>query len=304
MIRRYLNFFGIDDTEKLLKANEIKSNPSIRVNTLKITPEELKSRFLELKFSLERIDWIPYGFGVKKESLNLGSLHEYLQGYFYIQNKVSMLPPYILNPNLNELVLDMCASPGGKSTHLAQIMKNKGKLILIERNKKRIPALVFNLRRMGIHNAIVINEDARNLQDLDLKFDKILLDAPCTGEGLIRDDPKRKNNKTLVDIKKMAKIQEELLLSGIKLLKNEGLLLYSTCSIAPEENEMVINNILKKTNNLKVIKIENQYGVSGFTEVLGKQLKNDLKFSQRFFPHIHDTIGFFICLIKKKGKNF
>ncbi|MBN1214813.1 MAG: RsmB/NOP family class I SAM-dependent RNA methyltransferase [Candidatus Lokiarchaeota archaeon] len=299
MIKRYFDFLGIEQTESLLKSNEIKSKQSIRVNTLKIKPEILRSRLEKLGLILKDNEWISYAFDIHKEHSNLGSLHEYLQGYFYIQNKVSMLPPYILQPSSNDTVIDMCASPGGKSTHLAQIMKNKGKLLLIERNKKRIPALEFNIRRMGIYNSVIINEDARNIPNSKLKGDKILLDAPCTGEGLIRDDPTRKKNRTVSDIKKMAKIQEELLLAGLKILKKEGLLIYSTCSISPEENEMVIDRVLKKQNNFEIVKIQKQYGISGFTKVFGKELDNQLQFSQRFFPHIHDTIGFFICLIKK-----
>ncbi|MBY8983368.1 MAG: RsmB/NOP family class I SAM-dependent RNA methyltransferase, partial [Candidatus Lokiarchaeota archaeon] len=196
--------------------------------------------------------------------------------------------------------IDMCAAPGGKSTQLAQIMENKGRLILIERNENRIPALEYNLRRMGIYNSIVINEDARHLEKIDLKVDKILLDAPCTGEGLIRDDPERKKNRTLNDIKKMAKIQEELLLTGLDLLKKDGLLIYSTCSIAPEENEFVVNEVIKKKTNIRIKKINQQFGVPGYTKILGKELNDDLKLSQRFFPHIHDTIGFFICLLKRE----
>ncbi len=299
MIERYIKFFGLEETINLLNANEHPSILSIRVNTLKINPSDLKIRLEKKGFLLKKIDWIPYAFNVVKSPSNLGALHEYLQGYFYIQNKVSMLPPIILNPDSNDLIIDMCAAPGGKSTHLAQIMQNKGKLILIERNKNRIPALEFNLRRMGIYNSILINDDAKELKKLNLKGDKILLDAPCTGEGLIRDDPERKNNRTMDDIKKITKIQEDLLSAGLVSLKNNGLLLYSTCSIAPEENEYVINNVLKRKSGFKIEKIHQQFGIPGYNQILDDELINDLKYSQRFFPHIHDSIGFFICLIKK-----
>lgn len=299
MIERYIQFLGLNGTIELLKANERPLIPSIRVNTLRIKVDELRDRLENKGFKLEPIEWVPYGLKVVKERYNLGSLHEYLQGYYYIQNIASMLPAHILNPKPDELVIDMCAAPGGKSTQLAQIMYNKGTLILIDRNEYRIPALEVNLRRMGISNSIVMNYDASQLEKLNIKADKILLDAPCTGEGLIRSDISRKTSKRLKDINKMATIQRKLLSAGLKRLKSGGLLLYSTCSIAPEENELVVNNVLSSFSNLSIIKIPRQYGSVGITNVYGRTLRNDLKHSQRLFPHIHDTIGFFFCLIKK-----
>jgi NOL1/NOP2/sun family putative RNA methylase len=302
MINRYINFLGLEDTIKLLDANEQPLIPSIRVNTLKINPEELKERLEKKGFKFEPIEWVSYGFTVLKEALNLGSLHEYLQGYYYIQNVASMLPSLILNPKSNDIVIDMCAAPGGKATHLAQMMNNEGSLILIERNRKRIPALEMNIRRMGIINSIVLNFDATELNKLDIKADKILLDAPCTGEGLIREDPSRKKSKTFADIKKMAKIQTQLLNAGLKVLKPGGELLYSTCSITPEENELVLHETLQNSSDYSIVKIKEQYGVNGYTNIFGANLREDIKLSQRLYPHLHNTIGFFICLIKRNPK--
>ncbi len=299
MIERYLKFLGLDETIELLKANERPLIPSIRVNTLKIKVDELRDRLENKGFKLEPIEWVPCGFKIVKERYNLGSLHEFLQGYYYLQNIASMLPAIILDPKPDELVIDMCAAPGGKSTQLAQIMKNEGTLILIDKNRNRIPALEVNLRRLGISNSIVMNFDASQLEELNIKADKILLDAPCTGEGLIRSDTSRKTSKGLKDINKMASIQKKLLSAGLKGLKSGGQLLYSTCSIAPEENELVVNNVLNSFSNLSIIKITRQYGNVGITSVFGRTLRNDLKYSQRLYPHIHDTIGFFFCLIKR-----
>jgi NOL1/NOP2/sun family putative RNA methylase len=210
-----------------------------------------------------------------------------------------MLPAIILDPKPNETVIDMCAAPGGKATHIAQIMNNKGSLILIERNSKRIPALEINLRRMGVLNSVVLNLDAIDLQRLNTKADKILLDAPCTGEGLIRQDKTRKKSKTQRDIEKLASIQKKLLNSGLKVLKSGGSLLYSTCSIAPDENEIVIHDVLEKKSDFVIVKITESYGIDGLGQVYGKTLRKGLELSQRLYPHIHDTIGFFICLIKR-----
>jgi len=299
MVERYLDFLGLEETIHLLEANERPLIPSIRVNTLKIEVDDLKNRLEAKKFKLEPIEWISYGFKVLNQPLNLGSLHEYLQGYYYLQNVASMIPVKILNPEPNDIVIDMCAAPGSKATQLAQIMRNYGTLILIDKNKDRIPSLEINLRRMGIINAIVLNMDALKVNRMNIEADKILLDAPCTGEGLIRQDINRKKSKTMSDINKLASIQKKLLKAGLEALKSNGYLLYSTCSIAPEENELVVHQVLDSLPNFSVCKINIQYGVNGFTEVYEKSLRKDLRFSQRLYPHIHDTIGFYLCLIKR-----
>ncbi|MFW9941301.1 MAG: RsmB/NOP family class I SAM-dependent RNA methyltransferase [Candidatus Thorarchaeota archaeon] len=301
MIERYIQFLGVDGTIELLKANEKPLVPSIRTNTLKITPSDLETRLTKKGFKLEQIEWVPYAFKVNKESLNLGSTHEFLQGYYYLQNIASMLPAVILNPKPKDVVIDMCAAPGSKATHLAQLMTNEGKLILIDRNRKRIPALEMNLRRMGVINSIIINMDAIYLSKLNKKATKILLDAPCTGEGLIRQDPLRKKSRKMRDIEKMASIQKKLLKVGLNSLEPNGELLYSTCSIAPEENELVVHEVLEEENDFEISKIPNIFGVSGLTEVYGKYLRGDLKNSQRLYPHIHNTIGFYLCLLKRKN---
>jgi NOL1/NOP2/sun family putative RNA methylase len=300
MVERYIQFLGLDQTKQLLNANEKPLTPSIRVNTLKTLALKLKERLEEKGFELEQIEWVPYGFNIIKESHNLGSLHEFLQGYYYLQNIASMLSAIILDPKPNEIVIDMCAAPGSKSTHLAQLMENKGTLILIEKNLNRIPALEVNLRRMGIINSIVFNMDAINLSNMNVKGDKILLDAPCTGEGLIRQDPSRKKSKRMKDIEKMASIQKRLLTTGLKALNSGGKLLYCTCSVAPEENELVVDEVLKKSDNYRIIEISKNYGVKGLTNVFGVNLLEDLMFSQRLYPHLHNTIGFYFCLIKKE----
>lgn len=299
MIERYIQFLGLDETINYLKANEIPLTPSIRTNTLKISTSELRKRLENKGFELEPIEWVPYAFNVLKAPYNLGSSHEFLQGYYYLQNIASMLSAIILDPKPSDTVIDMCAAPGSKATHLAQLMKNKGTLILIDRNKNRIPALEINLRRMGIINSIVLNMDAVNVSNLHIKANKILLDAPCTGEGLVRQDPDRKKSKNIRDIEKMALIQKKLLKTGLNILKTGGNLLYCTCSIAPEENELVVNDVLKSLNNFSIVDISNKYGLKGLTQVFGINLIGDLKFSQRLYPHIHDTIGFYYCLITK-----
>jgi NOL1/NOP2/sun family putative RNA methylase len=299
MVERYISFLGIEETRKYLTANEKKLYPSIRVNELKISSEDLKNILTRKGFNLRKVQDISYGFKVLKEPMNLGSLHEFLQGYYYLQDIASMIPPIILSPNSSDFVIDMAASPGSKATQLAQIMKNKGKLLLIEKNSQRLSSLRFNLRRMGVKNSILINFNSERLSDLNLKANKILLDAPCSGEGLIRKDPTRKRSKKFEDFNRMQKIQKSLLKEGLTSLAIKGELVYSTCSIAPEENELVLDEVLQEFNKCRIQKISLKMGSPGLTKVYGKNLNEELKNARRLYPHKDDTIGFFICLIQK-----
>ncbi|TFG18323.1 MAG: RsmB/NOP family class I SAM-dependent RNA methyltransferase [Promethearchaeota archaeon] len=299
MVQRYFQFLGLEQTKQLLIANEKPLKPYIRVNTLKIEPNILKSRLENKGFKLKANKWLSYAFEILKSPYSLGATHEFLLGYYYVQNLASMLPVSILNPQKGDLVIDMCAAPGSKATQLAQIMEDQGNLILIEKNPKRIPALIMNIRRLGITNSIVLNFDAIKLNQYNIKADKILLDAPCTGEGLIREDPTRRKSRSINDLKKLSIIQKQLLKSGLLSLKPSGQLLYSTCSIAPEENELVVNEVLNELKDFSIAKISKGYGANGLNKVFGLKLRDDLRFSQRFYPHLQDTIGFYLCVIQK-----
>jgi NOL1/NOP2/sun family putative RNA methylase len=299
MIERYIKLLGRDETINLLEANEKLLIPTIRINTLKVEIKSLIEKLQSKGFKLEKLDWIDYGYKITKVPMNLGSLHEYLQGYYYLQSYASMIPVHILDPKPWETVVDMCAAPGSKSTQISQLMQNTGILILFDKNEKRIPALNANLSRMGVVNSILINQDAINLPKLGIEADKVLLDAPCTGEGLIRRDPKRKTSRTMHDIRKLQNVQAKLLEAGLSSLKKGGRLVYSTCSIAPEENEMVIDKIVKKNDGIKIIEMKDKIGLPGLTEFDGIDFTSDLKYAQRMYPHTHDSEGFFFCLMKK-----
>ncbi|MEQ9716349.1 MAG: RsmB/NOP family class I SAM-dependent RNA methyltransferase [Candidatus Asgardarchaeum sp.] len=302
MIRRYLEIFDEEELYEFLEACEKGLKTTIRVNTIKVRENLLLKRLEERGIVLEKIKWTKYGYTVQKANVPIGATPEYLLGYYFIQNAASMLPPEILFPKNNDIVVDMCAAPGTKTTYLAQLMNNEGTLISIDSSPTRIKALIANIQRMGIKNTIVLKMDARRLYKIGIRFDKILLDAPCTGEGLIPIDPSRKKSRKLKDIKVMSRIQLELLVSAIKSIKNDGIIVYSTCSIAPEENEYVISQALDEfRDEIKLEPININVGKPGLLKFEDYTFDERLKFAKRLYPHTDRTIGFFIAKIRKSG---
>jgi NOL1/NOP2/sun family putative RNA methylase len=209
-----------------------------------------------------------------------------------------MIPVQILDPKPGEIILDLAAAPGGKTTQIAQFMKNKGVTVAIDINRRRIKSLRSNLSRCGVYNTLIIRMDGRQISDLGLKFDKVLLDAPCTGEGLIPRDPTRKTSRGLNDIQYVAKLQKSLIDAALGCLKPGGSLVYSTCAIAPEENEFVIDHALKN-DDIHVTKLNLNRGSPAFASIFGETLHPSIKEARRLYPHKDGTEGFFICKLQK-----
>jgi NOL1/NOP2/sun family putative RNA methylase len=299
MVERYLDIFK-EKTEDFLESCNYPLIKSIRCNTLKIDCNELIRRLTEKGFTLEKVNWINYGLIVKNKPKrpSLGSTVEYLKGYYYIQSLASMIPAEVLRPNKEDVVLDMAAAPGSKTTQMAQLMGNEGLIIAVEKYRTRIKSLMSNINRLGVSNTIIANIDARDLINHNLSFSKILLDAPCSGEGLIPEDSGRKTRTKPEDLYRLSIIQLELLDVAYKLLQDNGDLVYSTCSIAPEENEFVINYAIEELGmkTMRIDKIPGDEGIIEFNEVA---FSEDVKNCIRLYPHKHKTEGFFICHLKK-----
>ncbi|MGN6629865.1 MAG: NOL1/NOP2/sun family putative RNA methylase [Candidatus Nitrosocosmicus sp.] len=310
MITRFLYF--IPDTEMLLRyIEDIHSNTSnnfdyIRTNTLKIDPDSLKKRLYEKGYTLKNTI-LKEVFKIEKNSdiklPSLGSTLEYLKGYYYIQDLSSCIAVEELEINEScQTVLDLAASPGGKTTFIAQKMNNKGNIIACEPNTKRISSLIFNLSRCNVRNAMVFNTLGEDIGRLGMDFDRILLDAPCSCEGIIAKDQSRKTSRIYKDIEICSIKQKKLIKSALNVLKSDGIMIYCTCSFAPEENEMIIDYILNN-NNEAVIEIEPvKYGINGLTEFNNYKFDKKIKKTKRLYPHIHNTNGFFIAKLKKINK--
>lgn len=272
---------------------------SIRVNTLKIGIEELKKR-IEKDWILEQIPWCKEGFFIthKKGRLDVGNTIEHSQGYYYVQEAASMIPPIVLDPKPEELVLDMCAAPGSKATQISQYMKNKGLLIANDIKGDRLGALGVNMQRCGVMNEIITLSPGTAIKNI--VFDKILLDVPCSGTGTIRKSPKTIRIWNPNMVKRLSAVQKKLITHGFEILKKGGTLVYSTCSNEPEENEAIIDFLLKKFDNAKVESFElNISRGKIIQEFEGKKYDPEVKKCLRLWPQNNDTEGFFVAKIKK-----
>ena len=292
MVSRFAQF--VPDLEKFLASMEQAPPVYIRVNTLKIGQNALIQRLKDKGFSLKASD-LPDCLEVTAEPYSIGASAEHLLGYFYVQDKSSLVPPLALAPSSGDTVIDMAASPGGKTTHIAQLMNNEGLLVAIELEPSRMPGLRANLGRCGVRNVALFEMDAMDASRLDLRADKILLDAPCTGEGVIAKDQTRKTSRELADIAFCAGQQRELIDAACSVLKPGGTLVYSTCSFAPEEDEQIVDYAVKK-HGLKVEPIP--YGSPALESFGTQQFSPEVANARRMYPHLHRTTGFFVARLR------
>lgn len=273
---------------------------AIRVNTLKITIPELKKRMSE-SWVFEEVPWCKEGFWIthKEGRKDIGNTLEHALGYIYVQEPASMIPPILLEPKENEIILDLCASPGSKCTQIAQYMNNTGLIIGNDYKGARLAALGMNMQRMGLTNALTTLSPGHFFKDLKI-FDKILVDAPCSGTGTIRKSVKTVSLWNPAMIKRLSATQKKLICTGFENLKEGGTLVYSTCSLEPEEDEEVVSYLLEKYPNAKIEDINIKINRSApITEFESKQYNPLVKKCLRLWPADNDTEGFFVCKIRK-----
>lgn len=281
MYERLLEKLGIENKSMM----EYEVPQYIRVNTLKISEKDLLRRLSLKKVELKKVPYLKHGYEVISKGFALSSTEEYLMGYFYIQDAASQVPPEVLDPKPGELVLDMCAAPGSKTTYLSQLMSNKGNVIALDIREDRLEALKNNAERLGTTNITLFNKDGLYVVDVapeGKKFDKILLDAPCSGNYTLKDYVMRTED----DLAKKSIVQKRLLKAASNVLKTGGVLVYSTCSIETRENEEVIEWAVQNCG-MKILPVD-------------KPLHDGLiKETKRFFPHLDRTQGFFVAKLQK-----
>jgi len=299
LVERFVDNYGLETTEAICQVNNLAPFHSIRINPLKISREEMIEKMQE-KFGSE-VDIKPsilsnQGIRIKGGG-NLAHSDWYKNGLFTIQDESSMLVADILDPLPGMVVLDAAAAPGGKTTHIAEKMKDQGEVIASDLHKHKIKLIKQQQNRLGIHIINTLHADARNIkQHYGQTFDRILLDVPCSGLGVIRRKPDLKWSKQEKDIMGLTRVQSEILEEVSPLLKPGGILVYSTCTMALEENQQMVNNFINKHPEFK---LDDQIKDLLPAEILEKiDVESGML---QILPHQFHTDGFFISrLIKSK----
>ena len=272
---------------------EPKPKLSIRINQINARAKKLPERLRSLGVELQKIPFLQTGYWVVRSKASAGATAEYLLGMYSIQEAAAQIPATLFTALHSKMVLDASAAPGGKTVQLADLMENSGTLTALDVNKERLSVMANHLERCHISNTVVYNLDGRQATKLNRTFDRILLDVPCSGN--FASDSEWFSRRTFADVERNAKVQKEILAGAVKCLGPNGEIVYSTCSLEPEEDELNIDWAIKNLS-LRVEKID-CYGVNGLTEVFGRKLDPQIAFCKRIWPE--QTQGFFVCKLKK-----
>lgn len=286
-----IKLMGKPQALKFFEANLKFKRTYLRLNTLKGDEEDLKKKIEDEGVKLEKVKDLPYIYSLKKTEKPLIKLEAYTNGLFYIQDKSSCLAVLTANPKPGDIVVDACAAPGGKTSFLAQLMNNKGRIYSLDYSKERANFWLMEMKRMNVKNSMMILCDLTKHIPLRIKADIVILDPPCTGTGTLMKNPCMKWRINPLLIKKFQNIQFKMLENCSKLVKVNGILIYSTCSITLEENEILIEKFLKLNPNFKLDLIKPFIGLSGF---------RNQSLCERLYPHLHESEGFFIAKMKKE----
>ncbi|CAJ0606725.1 unnamed protein product [Cylicocyclus nassatus] len=289
---------------EFLDANDQQRPVTIRTNTLKTRRGDLAKALINRGMNVDpAAPWTKVGLVVYDSQVPVGATPEYLAGHYMIQGLNSLLPVMALAPQPGDRVLDMCAAPGGKTSHIASLMKNSGVLFANDAKINRCKAIIGNLHRLGVNNAIVSNLGGEEYAKLAPNgFDRVLLDAPCSGTGVIWKDQSVKTSKDSQDIQRKHTVQRQLILAALDAVDAKspsgGYVVYSTCSVLVEENEAVVNYALQK-RHCELVPCGLEVGVEGFTRFREYRFHPSLSLTRRYYPHVHNIDGFFVAKLKK-----
>ena len=274
---------------------EVTLKQAIRINNTNAKGKKLLQRLAGLGVNLQKIPFLDSGYWVLDSKVSAGATAEYLLGMYSIQEAAAQIPVSVFSHLKGKKMLDVAAAPGGKTVHLADLMENTGGIVALDVDKRRLNALSNHLERCHVNNTVVYLLDSRQASTLNLKFDKVLVDAPCSGNFAADKDWFK--HRTLKDIERNAGLQREILTEVVNCLCDEGEIVYSTCSLEPEEDELNMDWAIKNLN----LQIEEVYcnGEKGLTTIFGKQLDPSIKRCRRLWPG--ETQGFFVCKLKKRS---
>ncbi|KAJ6238249.1 28s rRNA (cytosine(4447)-c(5))-methyltransferase-related [Anaeramoeba flamelloides] len=295
----FFDLLPLNELVEFLEANEKPRPVTIRTNTLKTRRSDLAKALLNRGVNLDPLSkWSSVGLIIYESQVPIGATPEYLAGHYMLQSASSFIPIVALQPKENEKILDMCAAPGGKTTYIAQLMRNTGTLIANDPQRERLTSLVSNCHRMGVTNCTVVQYDGRQFPKVMGGFDRVLIDSPCLGLGVIARDNSIKISKNKDEIWKIVQLQKQLLLSAIDSVnaksKTGGIIVYSTCSLSVEENEWVVDYALKK-RNVKLVETGISFGDPGIPKSKYRRFHPSIKLCKRIYPHKLNMDGFFIA---------
>jgi 16S rRNA (cytosine967-C5)-methyltransferase len=286
LVKKYLTLYDVDEIVKILLSNNEKPKVTLRVNQLVTTPQEFEDLLKSENLGYIKADFID-GFYHLLNLVNLTPWKYFQEGYFNIQDESTGFPVLLLDPKPGDVVLDMCAAPGGKTAYIAEKMKNEGKIIAIDKFETRLNILMKNLERLKVKNVLPVVADSAVYDEQ--KFDKILLDAPCSGLGTLSKKPDIKWKRTYSDILRLSEIQSILIENAAKLLKPGGILVYSTCTTLPDENDQTIFKFLENHKEFSIVKPDTN---------IPSEVVDENGFIKTF-PHIHKIDGAFCVKLTK-----
>ncbi|KAI5122078.1 hypothetical protein M0805_006060 [Coniferiporia weirii] len=304
LTEKLFQLFPVLEAIEFFESNELPRPVTIRTNTLRTRRKDLAQALIARGVSLEPIGkWTPVGLQIFESAVPLGATPEYLAGHYMLQAASSFLPVMALSPQPNERILDMASAPGGKSTYISALMQNTGVVFANDSNKTRTKSLTANVHRLGCKNVVVCNYDGREFPKVLGGFDRVLLDAPCSGTGVISKDASVKVNKSTRDFALLSHLQKQLILCAIDSVvptssEAPGIVVYSTCSVTVDENEAVIDYALRKRPNVQLLDTGIAFGREGFISFRGKNFDPSVKLTRRFYPHVHNMDGFFVAKLK------
>jgi NOL1/NOP2/sun family putative RNA methylase len=274
---------------------QVKPKQAIRINTMNASKDMVVNRLKSLGIALEKIPFLQDGYWICKSNFSVGATAEYLLGLYSIQEAAAQIPVTLFAELEDKTVLDACASPGGKTVQLANRMKNSGVIVALELKKRKMFALANQMERSRVTNAAVYQMDAKEASKLNMKFDCVLLDVPCSGNYVT--DKHWFNKRSLKDVERNALRQRQILAEAVKVTKDYGELVYATCSLEPEENELNVDWAITNLG-LKVEEIS-CHGEKGLTNVFGREVDRSIEKCRRIWPS--QTQGFFICKLRRQA---
>lgn len=300
LFKRYESL--IDDPKAFQRAIAQPLPTCIRVNPLKSPPAAVKDFLASQHLTFKPLSWYPNAFRIynwEKPGLTL----PFATGWYNLQEEIALTAVKILDPQPGERILDLCAAPGGKTVQIATRLQGTGIVVANEAQISRLSQLRAMLDRIGVSNVVMTNYEGSSIPLPNHSFDRVLVDVPCSGEGTLRKGKMTAKQHRLGYSEKIAMTQKKLLHRALQLVKPNGIIVYSTCTFAPEENEAVIDAVLRERGGLESAAIPQLKGMSGLQQWQGQSFRPDLGQAQRYFPHFNNTGGFFVARIRRSDSH-